>query len=280
MIGKGPEHVGRVEPAAQLETVIQPECYQPNEERSMTKLAILADIHGVSPALDAVIEDMHQFKVDHVVVAGDLISFGPFSQQVVERVVENGWSVIRGNNEFFLVDYRSPRAPSEWDDPIRFSLLPWLSRQLDDHWKHSIASWPDSLQLRYPDAPPIRVVHGTPRSPWEALLPTMKDDEISHHLAGVDEGTVIAAHSHLPMDKNSGKWHLINPGSVGVPLDGTFSASYVLIDGDDRGWKAHFRRVPFDYDPIYREFERTGFVEECGLIGMPVSYTHLTLPTN
>jgi len=70
----------------------------------MTKLAILSDIHGNLPALEAVISDMENFEVDHVIVPGDVISFGPFSRQTAELVTEKGWPVIRGNNEFFLID--------------------------------------------------------------------------------------------------------------------------------------------------------------------------------
>ncbi|MBF8285120.1 MAG: hypothetical protein HW378_4035, partial [Anaerolineales bacterium] len=31
----------------------------------MTRLAILADIHGNLPALEAVLQDLSQFKMDH-----------------------------------------------------------------------------------------------------------------------------------------------------------------------------------------------------------------------
>ena len=50
----------------------------------MTRLAVLADIHGNLPALKAVIDDMAQFEVDHVVVAGDSVNWGPFSCEVLE----------------------------------------------------------------------------------------------------------------------------------------------------------------------------------------------------
>jgi Icc-related predicted phosphoesterase len=49
----------------------------------MTKLAVLADIHGAWPALESVVEALSQFKVDHIIVVGDLINLGPFSRQVV-----------------------------------------------------------------------------------------------------------------------------------------------------------------------------------------------------
>jgi predicted phosphodiesterase len=71
----------------------------------MTRLAVLSDIHGVWPALESVLEDMSQFQVDRVVVAGDLINVGPFSRQVVACAVENDWVVVRGNNEIYLLDY-------------------------------------------------------------------------------------------------------------------------------------------------------------------------------
>lgn len=70
----------------------------------MTTLAILSDIHGDLPAVEAVLADLANFDVDHVIVPGDVISFGPFSRQTAELVIEEGWSMIRGNNEFFLVN--------------------------------------------------------------------------------------------------------------------------------------------------------------------------------
>jgi protein phosphatase len=79
----------------------------------MTKLAVLSDIHGNLPALDAVISDLKNFDLDQVIVPGDVISFGPFSRQAAEIVIKNGWSAIRGNNEYFLLDYKTPRSPDE-----------------------------------------------------------------------------------------------------------------------------------------------------------------------
>ena len=57
----------------------------------MTKLSVLSDIHGVWPPIESVLEDLSQFGVDQVIVAGDLINLGPFSRQVVDDAVENDW---------------------------------------------------------------------------------------------------------------------------------------------------------------------------------------------
>ena len=233
----------------------------------MTRLAILADIHGNLPALEAVLQDLSPFKMDHVIVAGDVINWGPFSAQVMERVTREGWAVIRGNNEFYVLDYNTPRAPSEWEE---YSLLPWLHRQLNGRWRNVIAAWPDALSLRFPDAPPLRVVHGSPRSPWEPIYSISTEVEIEAMLVGVEETTLVAAHTHLAMVRRVGRWHILNPGAVGVPLDGTFCARYLLLEGDAAGWHPTFRSVAFDYEPLYQEFERQGFVDECGVMGQLV----------
>lgn len=228
----------------------------------MTRLGVLADIHGNLPALQAVMADMARFGVDHVVVTGDVVNWGPFSAAVTEIVTREGWAVIRGNNEFYLLDYNTPRQPPHWKD---YNLLPWLYGQLAGRWHHVIAAWPDEISLRFPDAPDVRVFHGAPGDPWRSLHPLMSDDDLIASLTPVTETTVIAAHSHLGMSRHAGRWHIINPGSVGVPLDGEFSASYVVLDGSADGWRPVFRRVPFSYAPLYDEFERQRFVADYGI---------------
>ena len=233
-------------------------------ENTLTTLAVLADIHGNLPALEAVLADIEaQGGVDQVVIAGDVVNWGPFSAAVMERVTRDNRAIIRGNNEYYLLDYNTPRQPAHWQE---YSLLPWLHNQLEGHWQRVIASWPDEITLRFHNAPPIRMFHGQPNNPWHSIHPLMSDKEIATILRDVDTPTVIAAHSHLPLDRHITGQHLINPGSVGVPLDGTHQASYVLLEGTIDGWQTTFRRVDFDLDAVLREFERTQFVATYGVV--------------
>jgi predicted phosphodiesterase len=211
--------------------------------------------------------DFQNFDLDHVIVPGDVISFGPFSRRTAEIVIENGWSVVRGNNEYFLIDYKTPRAPAEWNDPIQFAPTAWLDRQFDRQLRTIIGAWPDALNLRFRDAPPIQVFHGTPADPWDSIYWTMSDEEIEKKLYHVEANYVVCGHTHLPMDRRAGKWRILNPGSVGVPLDGMFSASYMILEGNDQGWTPNFRRIPFDYETIFEEFEKSGFNKESGPMG-------------
>lgn len=233
----------------------------------MTCLAILSDIHGNLPALETALADVATFPVDHIVVAGDVVNWGPWSAAALARVVDEGWPVIRGNNEFYALDYGTPRAPEAWRNADQWAMLPWLHRQLDTRARATLATWPDTLSLRFADAPPLRIVHGSPRSAWESILPDITEAEAELALGGVEEATLVAAHTHLPMDRQVGRWHIINPGSVGVPLHGRHEATYMLMEGTPDGWRATQRRLPLDPTPVLAEFERQGFGEECGVIG-------------
>ena len=237
----------------------------------MTRLAILADIHGNLPALQAVLADLEPFAVDHVVVAGDVVNWGPHSAAVMEMVTAAGWAVIRGNNEYYLLEYATPRMPPAWQEYV---LLPWLKRQLAGRWHAVIAGWPDTLCLRFPDGPPIRVVHGSPRHNAQPIYAISPEAEVAALLAEVEENTVIAAHTHLPLDRRFGRWRVLNPGSVGVPLDGApggrHLARYLLLEAAAGDWRAEFRAVPFDLGPLLAEFERQGFLDECGVTGQLV----------
>jgi hypothetical protein len=95
----------------------------------------------------------------------------------------------------------------------------------------------------------------------------MSDEEIGQELSGIEDNYTICGHTHLPMDRQVGKWRIFNPGSVGVPLDGIFSASYMILEGNEQGWTPTFRRIPFDYEAVFAEFERSGYNKETGPLG-------------
>jgi predicted phosphodiesterase len=230
----------------------------------MTRIAVLADIHGNMPALTAVERDMQHYTLDAVVVAGDLINLGPHSLEVAEHIVSRGWPLIRGNHELYLVDYGTPRAAANWDE---FPPIPRLQRLFSPAWRARIAAWPDTLCLRFADAPPLRILHGTAQSAIQGIFPTMTDAQIAQELAGLHEQAVVVAHTHLALSRRAGGLHVINPGSVGWPFDGRPGASYAVLEGNGEGWKVNVRRVEYDASALLAAFEQLHFVEECGLIG-------------
>ena len=230
------------------------------------RLAVLSDIHANLPALEAVIADMAAFAPDHVVVAGDSINWGPFSAQVIERIMCDHWAVIRGNHETYLLELNRETAP-----PYRQAwTLPRYHRQhIPAKWQYVIGSLPDTLVLYYPDLPPIRVVHASLGDHFAGVYPTISTDELATSLAdaGISEQTVIAGHVHLQFERHAEPYHFINPGSVGLPLNGVQGADYAILDGNKDGWQVTFRHIEYDKTSLFDEFERIEYIQHHGATG-------------
>lgn len=235
----------------------------------MTTIAVLSDIHGNLPALEAVLADIPQFDVDAIIVAGDSVNSAPFSAQVLERLVGVGAHIMRGNHEFYALDHNTPREPEERK---HFTTPIWLKRHLGKKWLNFIASLPDTLTLHYPDAHSIRVFHGIPNNHFKGVYPITPPEDIHAIFEPIPEETIILAHTHLAMNRHINthgrKWHLMNAGSVGLPLDGVAGrASYMILDGDYEGWRPTFRRVMYDISPLFDEFDKSEIIEMCGATG-------------
>jgi predicted phosphodiesterase len=229
------------------------------------RIAVLADIHGNLPALEAVIADMQQFEPEQVIVAGDSINWGPFSAEVVEHILASRWPVIRGNHEFYMLYYQTPFAPEHWH---HFTTPDWLNRHLPRSTRLLIGSLPDELRLCYPGAPFIRMVHASPGNHWLGIYPTQTSEaEVCDLLRNVDETTVITAHTHLQMDRTVDRWHIVNPGSVGLPLDGNPAAGYAVLESDGSVWKTMLRRVDYDLDALMAACDRLDYVKTLGIYG-------------
>jgi diadenosine tetraphosphatase ApaH/serine/threonine PP2A family protein phosphatase len=131
-------------------------------------------------------------------------------------------------------------------------------------WKNRIAAWPEAISLRYPDAPPALVVHASPGDLYRGIYSISTDEEIETMLAGVKEETVVVGHTHLPLERQVGRWRVFNAGSVGVPLDRRPLACYLLLDGDSSGWRGTLRRVPYDISAVERYFEQVDYIGQVG----------------
>ncbi len=230
----------------------------------MTRLAVLADIHGNLPALEAVIADMADETFDQVIVAGDLINIGPFSREVLETVFDHGWVAIRGNHEHYLLDAVALCPVRERRD---WAFLDFMAAQLGAAWLARLAVMPDELTLRFADAAPLRVVHAAPGNPYRTITRVSSEAEAQALLTGVAEGSVVAGHYHMAFERQLGDWQIINPGPVGTPHDGRLDASYAILEGDEAGWRVEHRRVPVDYARLYEEMQRLQYVERFGLRG-------------
>jgi predicted phosphodiesterase len=61
------------------------------------RIAIVSDIHGNLPALEAVLTDVARQEVDAVYCLGDLVGYAPFPNEVTDRIRREAFPTIMGN---------------------------------------------------------------------------------------------------------------------------------------------------------------------------------------
>ncbi len=226
----------------------------------MTRIAVISDIHGNVPALEAVLDDLAGQAVDEVLVGGDLVGRGPEGSKVVKRVRELGFPAIGGNHEDYLLTFRRGEIPDHWHEAEEWAASRWMAAELDDNDAAYLEALPFDLSR-----PGMRLVHGTPRSNREGIGPWTREDEIAGFFAAVPEGVLACAHTHRPLVHELDGGMVVNVGAVGMPFNGDHRAQYAIFTGDGDGWKVELRRVDYDLERIFAVYEDSGFLAEGGV---------------
>ncbi len=281
------------------------------------RLAVLADIHGNLPALQAVLAELERLQPDYVILDGDLINPMPFNNDVVDIVRASDWAVVRGNHEFYLLDYGTERSPRGSDDSERWGSLHWLVKQIGPAQANYLAALPDEIGLCFPGVQPIRAAHGVPGRNRVGFYQTMPPEKVIPAIEAIEERNIISAHTHVQVDRHlykpasvdpltdpheshaafeggnaaqasgsapaspfpsadqqrewSRHWHLMNPGSIGLPLNGDPAAQFALMESvpdseQPGGWKVLHQQVPYDRGPVLEAFFSAGLLEAGGVI--------------
>ena len=205
-------------------------------------LGILYDIHGNLDALEAVLADADALGVDRWLLGGDYGTPSPHPRETLARLRElPNATWIRGNGERWLVDPPENR-PEVMETYERFR------GQTPDEEVRWLFGLPPSAEI---DG--VLYVHGSPLADDESFAPEPQDDD-ERLLAGVRDRTVVFGHSHLQFRRpGPSATELVNPGSVGMPLDGDRRAAWATWDGDFT-----FRRAEYDVEPAAAAYRAMG----------------------
>jgi predicted phosphodiesterase len=211
-------------------------------------LAILYDVHGNRPALEAVLADARDRGADRFLLGGDYSAFGAWPVETVEilRGLPGDTVWIRGNWERWQAE--PDAAPTE--NEVIAGANVWVREVLGVGAVGELGGLPASAVV---DG--TLFVHASPISDVEAFGPEASEDD-DQMLAGVEQRRVIFGHSHLQFARRSaGGIELVNPGSVGLPWDRDVRAAYATM-GDDGAVALH--RVDYDVEAAARPLDDLG----------------------
>lgn len=249
------------------------------------RIAVMSDIHGNLPALQAVMADIERRGVDVVVNLGNMVSGPLMPLQTGQLLARQDWLQIAGNHDPQVLDAPTPErsqsdrfAAAALDDPLRL----WLRGLVKgtDPRLHQGSLWPQRL------GDDVALCHASPRSDVEYLLETPEgealrvataeeiDERLGQHLPGHIR-LLLCGHSHLPrVVRRADGLLIVNPGAVGLPAydvsrpyplssyhrveNGSPDARYAVAEKRDGVWQADLLSVPYDHESMARLAARHG----------------------
>lgn len=228
------------------------------------RLAVLADIHGNLPALEAALAALGRLAPDHVVVAGDVVNGAPDSAACWDRVAALEIPILRGNHERYAFDFGTPRAAPEWSGS-QFAPLHYTIAQLGEERLARLRALP--LVWSDASAPGVVVVHASLRNDHDHVFPYTAEEVLAAQFPGEVPPVVVRAHNHVAAVRLWRGGEIVTSGAVGLPLDGNPAAQFVTLDLRAGRWRVTHHAVRYDVEAAMKRFRDTDYVRKTGPIG-------------
>ncbi len=217
---------------------------RPDRDRGVTRVAALYDVHGMSWALAAVLDEAAAEDVDVVLFGGDLVT-APDPTATIELARASGGVFVRGNCD------REPDA--------------WVTEQLAPADLRWLAELPQTAALD-----DVLYCHSTPTDDQILLTAATPELELRAAFGAIAEPTVVIGHTHHQFDRRLADLRVVNAGSVGMAYEDTVAAFWALVvDGEPL-----LRRTVFDVEAAVQSAPATGWPEAAefvaeNLLGVP-----------
>jgi putative phosphoesterase len=228
----------------------------------MIKAAILGDIHGNLPALEAVLDHARQQGCEVIWNIGDFVGYGAFPEEVVQRIREEKATSIIGNYDLKVL--RFPKKKEKWSkskQPEKYFAFQWAYENLSEDSRQYLAGLPKEIRMEAAGRA-ILLTHGSPASNEEPLTPDTPIERLQELANIASTEIVICGHSHMPFARQVDQTWFINTGSVGRPDDGDPRASYAILRLDRDEIEVHHFRLNYDLDRAVAASRAEGLPEE------------------
>ncbi len=204
----------------------------------MRRVALLSDVHGNLPALEAVLQAVADEGIGERYCLGDLVGYGPDPEGVVDRLLAEGVPTVAGNYDVGVgarmggcgCHYVSAQAKADGEASYRYT-----EASTGDAAAARLLALPRELRFEHEGAR-VLLVHGSPRRLNEYLTPDRSDSQLSRLAAEGGADVLCVGHVHVPYHRSpSPGVHVVSAGSVGKPKDADPRACWVeLLLGTER----------------------------------------------
>lgn len=241
------------------------------------RIAIISDIHGNFVALEAVIHDLQSEQIDRIVCLGDVVSGGPQPVEVVNQLKTMNVPVVMGNMDAWCLSPHKSEERSEnarRGDDVQF----WGVRRLSPHDLDYLRTFQATVEVPLDANTSLLCFHGSPKCNEDVIVSTTSDEEMERMLSGFHAMVMAGGHTHTQLIRYHADRTIINPGSVGAPINAHERirrvmqrpssdlpdreyppwAEYGVIAWENRSLRIELRRVPIDIDLLVKKAHQSG----------------------
>lgn len=220
---------------------------------------LASDIHANIPALEAFYAYLegHGLAGFPRIYLGDYVSLGPYPGETVARLSADTSSVfLRGNHDRYVIDEALLQANPYFSEPGAMDHVRWTHDQLTPENHAWLAS--------------LKPVHQFQADGWNVVVThgNHDTDEMTLSADRAEEGTVyLCGHTHVPRNETLHGSRILNPGSLGKPLDGDNRASFGLVRLGPGFAEFEVIRIPYNIEQTIAALEdrkvpwRAGIIE-------------------
>ncbi len=239
------------------------------------RVAVLSDIHSNFYAFKACYEDAVKSGADSFIFLGDYISDLAEPQKTMDLVyeIQNRYPTIclRGNREGYMLDCEdgvSSFVRGSKTGSLLFTYEHLRKKDLDFFRGLKIS---DIVEL---GSVQIEIAHAAMDD--DRFYFDCKNSRIAEVFSKMKCNYLLTGHSHKQYIKQDSGKTIINPGSVGIPQDGTRNPKYALLDIVNGNVSCVFREVPYNMaDTIHSQFS-SGLVDYAKYWAIGVLYDIIT----
>jgi len=245
------------------------------------RIAVIADIHGLLHPLEVALEEIAGEDVVGIIVAGDMVA-GPQPMDVITRLREHQCWMIRGNNEDYILQYATGKAPDWWYTCQQMAFIRWNYDNLDEQTIDFLRSLPEQRTISLPGTEAVRVVHGSPRDNFELIYPDKDISLLDSALEQISESIAVFGHSHEAWQTLRNGKLAVNPGSLSMAFHGNQCGSYAVLQWESDHWTAEIRDLFYSGETVRKAYKETGLLEEggayarCCLVSIETGINHLS----
>jgi putative phosphoesterase len=233
------------------------------------KFAVLSDVHGNLPALKAVLDCVDAIAPDAVLVAGDLIG-GPDFNETTALLKDLGSLMVPGNMDLDLLKFLdgdfSPgkRASQQW------GFMRWQAKNAARETIELLRALPVNRQISLEGVPPILVVHGSPRNPYESLFPDRELERLHSAVDGLPQSVLVCGHIHVQWSRRVSGKLLLNPGAVSASLQGDALSRFTILRYEEESWRVEPQAVAYDVGALRDRYRDSGLLDAGGVLSKAI----------